>query len=120
MKEGFPPGVESRLKAFRHILERTMEVEESIGERGSHTFGVVNDKGKVVEPFMTLDQRFVHRWYNVAENIYRTEFAKRPRLKYEAESIRDEVRAQFGKSETMSPGDLNHIYELDDDIDEGR
>ncbi len=105
----YTPEQADRLGAFRNILRLIHEHRQHVRAGSPQKFGFVRD-GRMTESYFSLDGRFLAIWSEVAESMYRAEFARDAAMRRAALDIVSEVRREFDGPDAMSAQDARELF----------
>ena len=105
----YTPGQAGRLGVLRNILRLIHEHRQHVRAGSPQKFGFVRD-GRMTESYFSLDGRFLAIWSEVAESMYRSEFAGDAAMRRAALDIVREVRREFDGPDAMSAQDARELF----------
>lgn len=105
----YSPRETDRLQRFSHILHRVHEAEQQLRDYGwpAH-FGRTNAEGKVADPYIVMDRKFIKTWRDRAANLYGDEFAPDEHMREAADDIAGTMHDQFNP--TLTPRELSELW----------
>ena len=101
-----------RLRAFSNISKQVHEERAYLRRHDEpRAWGAMNPQtGRLVEPWMRFDGKFLYTWSHVLDNMYSGEFAQDPKMQAAAQEITLSHREQYdGVGKVMTPGELEDL-----------
>lgn len=111
----------SRLVAFDSVLRRMHETRGLNREEKRPNYGFTDSKGKVVDVFFRLDEKFSSIMAETADRMWQSDFSRNARLSSAAKNIAENLKNEFdpaGGGLPMEADVFNRIWEADKTTDE--